>query len=357
MELRDSLFLLPRVLLVTIICLSITSCTGNADRNQTNTDAEIAADNTGILYEEAVDSLVIRSQEPVGNILAAVYQDNNAYLLDGIGKKVIRIASIDGNTLSLGGNGRGPGEYVTPSALEINNDNLWVLDRNLNRINQYINNEGNWLPEKSGSTRIRMSDLCFVEKSGLWVFGSDGNNVIHRLSNDMTTSEFSTGHFNADDPIESERVNSGLLACNNQIVASGYTMDNRIRLYDAKSGDLVHEIVFEEIVPIQLSMIQRDGGMVLSRTYSQGAAFDDNGNYQDNLAQILFIDDNLLVQYKRNFTSPQDDREHYVSFWVNMNDYSYKLNIDIPFIADYLGDGRFLVAYNNPEPVLVLRFP
>lgn len=358
MEIRHKLYSLFHKFFFAIIFISTVSCNTDGDFNHKNTGAvEVTENRAATLFDLAVDSLVIRSNSPVGSILAAVHNENSVYLLDGIGKQVVSIASSDGNTSLLGGNGRGPGEYLTPSALEIHNDKLWLLDRNLNRINQYISNDGNWLPDKSGSPRIRISDLCFAEQSGLWVYGSDGENVIHRVSSDMMTSEFSTGQFNADDPIETERMGAGRLACNEQFIVAGYTMDNRIRLYDSESGELIREIIFEEIVPIELSMIQRDGVMTLSRKYSQGVAFDENGNYQDNLAQILFIDDDLLIQYRRSFTTPVDEQEHYVSYWVDTNEFSYTLSYDTPWITDYLGDGKFLVAYNNPEPVLVLRSP
>lgn len=309
------------------------------------------------LFDEAKESLNIDLSHPIGSIKDAAYLEGDIFLIDGIGKLVHSISSKDGKMRNVGGTGRGPGEYLNPSSLEVHGDKGWILDQTLYRISQFQKTNEGWLPEISASPALKMSDICFADQNGLWVFGGDGTHLLHRLSSDMASPELSIGSYNADDPLERERVRKGLLACDDQYVVYGYEIDNKIRIYHSQSGDLYREAIFEEIIPLRLSMIDRGGQMATSFKYYVGEAYDDRGNYHDTLVKMESVGNALVVQYQRFFSSVTEERDYYVTIWMNLADLSYNLTYDTPLIVDYLGGGRFLTAYNTPEPALILRSP
>lgn len=194
-----------------------------------------------------------------------------------------------------------------------------------------------------------MTDLCLSD-GDVWVHSSTEEGIIHQIATDLETiSESISGDIDSDDLVMQEISREGILACGDQFLYSGYNADNTIRIYDKSDGSLHRQVKFDEITPLEISIIEREGQQALSRSYYSGEAYDDRGDYHDILRNMVLIDDQLLVQYERSFSDVESDEPHFISLSVDLEDGTYSSFEELPLIFDYSGS-KLLSGGDFPMP-------
>ena len=311
-------------------------------------------------YTHGTKSIVFNSEREdyiIGNIQGAKLNDGQIYIIDNIIPNLL-VVNKDGTLINkIGRSGRGPGEYINPTSIEISKGELILLDQSIGRITRYVYNLTNeeYVMDISGTHNFRMSDLCMHESGDIWVYGLKDNNIIHRLSKDLQTVSYSMGmEFDNSDRITLESAQNGVIECSSEFIFTGFRTDNKVRVHRKSNGLLYQEIKFDEIVPVEISIMTHNGQVGFARKYYQGQAYDERGNYHDSLSNIILIDDELLVQYQRYFFDADSDSQKIISFIVNLLDNSYEMIMTLPIIFDYEYKKTLLAGSNHPLPSIKL---
>lgn len=306
----------------------------------------ISGDTTrsNIYYGEHEDYLI-------GEVSDAKLKKDQVYIIDQRGTKIL-VLSKEGELIQqVGRSGRGPGEYEKPVSLDFIDDELLVLDQNLNRITRYTfaKESAKVQSVNSGSFDLKMTDIC-VSEGEIFVHSFHEENIIQQISSNLNTvtNSFGSGYGETEAQIIRQDISSdGILACQGQYIYSGFTVDNKIKIYDKNNGELKHQIVFDEIAPIKLSKTEHDGKVGVSRSYYPGQGFDERGDFNDTLKNIVVINEHLIVQYKRTFSDAESDRPYITSLIVDPENGTYTVNKDLPFVYDYNQNNDYLLTGLN----------
>jgi len=129
---------MTNITIIIIIILILTIVIAYLSIINNNNDVDITTIELLYIFPE-VDSDLYLAQPRALEIY-----NGNIYITDR-NKSLVHKFSVDGSLYSaIGGEGRGPGEFIAPTDLVIVNDTLFVLDRGNRRI-QLLTDEGSYL--------------------------------------------------------------------------------------------------------------------------------------------------------------------------------------------------------------------
>lgn len=346
-------------LLISIV-LFFFSCTEEPDLNNSESHE--------MLFDEFIENFHKATSEEIysvdyenyiiGSIDDVKYINGHIYLIDQSGTKVLLISENGDLIQQVSRLGRGPGEYVNPTSIDVFDKELILLDQRLRRITRYVSDDETveFKPEHSGSHQFNMTDLC-LSNGEVFVHSSSEDYTILKLNStlDSVVQSFGDG-YEPTDLIQREIFSYGKLACNDEFVYSSFVADNKLRIYRKENGSLLRNIEFNEIKPVEISVINRDDVQAISRQYYQGEAYDETGGYHDHLQNLVVIDNQLLVQYERSFSDSdsESDLQYIVSLMLDPSSGVYSISKELPLIFDY-SNQLLITGGNYPTPHIEIR--
>lgn len=114
----------------------------------------------------------------IGDMVVA--DDRRAYVLDVMYRRVAVFGSSGEQTAAIGTEGRGPGEFMGPVALALDDhDDLLVLDEVNQRIEVFGGSDGSW--RRSIPVDFHPHDMCFLS-GRLYVLGARAGYLLHEVS-------------------------------------------------------------------------------------------------------------------------------------------------------------------------------
>jgi hypothetical protein len=115
----------------------------------------------------------------IGEVARA--RDGRTYVLDAINREVGVFAPSGERTAVLGGAGAGPGEFLGPIALAVDeaSDGLYVLDERRQGIDRFSLERGTW--QRTIPLDFHAGDLCFLD-GRLYVLGGRNGFLLHEVS-------------------------------------------------------------------------------------------------------------------------------------------------------------------------------
>lgn len=340
------------------IVLVFFSCTEEPDLNNSESHE--------MLFDEFIENFHKATNEEIysgdhenyiiGSIEDVKYFNEHIYLIDQSGTKVLIISKSGDLIQQVTRSGRGPGEYENPTSIGVFNNELILLDQRLSRITRYISDDETieFKPEHSGSYELNMTDLC-LSNGEVFVHSSSEDYMIHKINStfDSVVQSFGEG-YEPNDLIQREIFRNGKLTCDDQFVYSGFVADNTLRIYNTEDGSLLIKIEFNEIKPVEISVINRDGVQAISRQFYQGEAYDERGGYHDHLQNLVVIDNQLLVQYERSFSDSESDQQYIVSLMIDPRSGDYSISKELPLLFDY-SNQLLITGGNSPTPNIEMR--
>ncbi len=300
-----------------------------------------------ILNETSMDTVFYhtKSDKIIGRIQKIGYHGNNIYLIDSSANQVMAFTQEGYFKEYVGRTGRGPGEYLKPVSFDIYGDNMVLVDQNLFQVSHYKYNHNveEFQFHKSANLDISMSDIC--EANGnIWVYGYKDGNIIHKLSSDLERIKLSAGELTKyDQDVVRIIVNEGFIACSDEYIYAGITLDNTLYIHDAKDGKLVDKITFDNLVPVLISLVVLDGREAISHQSFTGNAYNENGNFHDILRNLIVVNDKIIAQYNRSY---QNSDSKLISYIIDLNNLTYKSFYNYPFIHDFK-NGTYLTTINH----------
>lgn len=344
-------------LLIPII-LVFFSCTEESDSNNSESYEILFGDFIENFHEATSEEIISGEHENyiIGSVEDVKYFNEYIYLIDQSGTKVLIIDENGDLIQQVSRSGSGPGEYENPTSVAVFQEGLLLLDQRLSRITSYIfDNETNEFKLKhSGSHELHMTDLCLSNEE-IFVHSSSEYYTIHKINSTLDSVDQSFGDgYEPNDLIQREIFSNGKIACNDEFVYSSFVADNNLRIYKKEDGSLLRKIEFNEVKPVEISIINRDGVQALSRQFYQGEAYDERGEYHDHLQNMVVIDNQLLVQYERSFSDSESDQQYIVSLMIDPKSGDYAISKDLPLIFDY-SNQLLVTGGNSPTPHIELR--
>jgi len=313
------------------------------------------ANSQDINLSETKGKVVFESEQPnyvVGNIVSATFANDRIVITDNDDTKILAL-DAKGNLIgNIGRQGRGPGEYINPTSIDFSNNRLTLLDSGLNKISSYLLDKktGQFELTTSGTFNLNMTDFC-ISNDALWVYANNGEAIIHQITYDLQSksSSISDG-FDKKITGIMEIARKGSIACQDNLVFAGYAFDNILKVYDAHNNNLIREIEFDGISPVEISEVEFSPGRKgYSKKYYTGSAYNAKGNFHDTLRNLIILDDHLLVQYMRTFEKSEEPE--IVSLFLNLNNWTYTETSNLSLIFSYR-DGSALSGNNFPLPRL-----
>lgn len=319
------------------------------DNSQLNNASDSSSDQIFELFEQSSSEVFYEENDDVliAGIGDATIHNDQLFIIDDKDTKVVELSENGDLKQELGKSGRGPGEYVNPVNLGIDGDDLFLLDQSLARITKYNYDKSE--VRNSESYDMTMSDMC-IDNEEIWVHSSNEGNILHKIDDNLQSIETSMGDLYDDDEMVQQEISSdGKLTCDDEFIYSGFINDNKIQVYDKKSGTLHEQFEFEKIKPMEISLTNLDGQQAVERKYYVGNGDDEKGDYHDFLKNMVKVEDALLVQYERNFENADSDTSYLVSVNIDLKNNTFSITEALPNIYDYQ-DGTFVSGSNYPLP-------
>ena len=120
----------------------------------------------------------------IGGIKDLRFSESGIVIIDETETKVIALSRKGDSMGLIGRSGRGPGEYLDPSDVELAEMSIFLLDKSESKIIKYSYNKETQKYEYLSSKifEFQLKDMCFSQGSGLFVLGVNSNGFIHSIS-------------------------------------------------------------------------------------------------------------------------------------------------------------------------------
>jgi hypothetical protein len=232
------------------------------------------------VFEIEVLTEINGSDTPIGHIIDAKFdENNNLYLLDD-SQQLVHIFNQDGDfKLSVGGQGRGPGEFLNASAgftIDDSQSKLYLIDYPNSRvlsldIEHFSDHEV--IPLRN-STAISTNKLLYFS-DGLLFLGSHqhNNKMIHRLTKDGDIKEsfgefldFDSFFHNNMGKMQLSQVSASRLG---NLMLVGLAAPNIFKLYD-ENFELIRSFTDNTLPKPWISHMTMEPTRYRSKFYSMG---------------------------------------------------------------------------------------
>lgn len=339
--------------LTLMCCIGCTESNGD-DKMKNRSNPTIG----DVLWNTTADTVFYERNDDIiiGEVQQAKYHNDDIYLIDKSSNKMLSFTAEGEFTGYVGGQGRGPGEYLEPVSFTIFDNNMVLLDRRLNRLSHFIFDEavGGFQLQKSAVHDLYMTDICEVN-GRIWVYGYKEGHIIHELSSNLEYIERSGGDLSA---YEAETIQDiardGTIACTKNYIYSAFMHDNTVHLYSQSDLSLSDQILFEGIAPIQYTTVEHEGRQAVALSYYQGTAYNEKGNYHDVIRNLIVAETVILAQYNRHYQDYKPISPDLMSFIVEPRNHTYKLFDDYPYIKDF-NNGNYLTIIQDSVTSIVNR--
>lgn len=243
--------------------------------------------------------------EVLGKVADALMIGDRILILDSRANRV-RVYDRGGNLLqSIGGPGKGPGEFSIPRAMTADpSERIYVADED-RRIQRFRRAAGGWVYDTTLATQFFPADACF-SGADLFVLGvfPGKSEVIHRLTQDGRPIGSFAIPYRTDEPTVRYLLNDGALACGEDGVYLALKYLPEVHRY-SKDGELVWVARLERYEP--LLVLQAPDGSVIS------GMDPDRGAVHELLSFVPFDSASLLLQLALQDRTSRQERRPYAA--------------------------------------------